>query len=425
MSKMADSGFRPLEDLVAPVDAKITLRKDPAKPYVGLENLPSRGAHLLGWESATSSVSANSVFRAGDVLFGKLRPNLRKCVIAPFDGYCSTDILVLRSNDGIDGGFAGKVLRTEHIWAAAERTSAGTKMPRTSWKQLSALHVFCPAQSEQALISQILDTLDAATHETEAIIAKLMTVKQGLLHDLLTRGIDANGELRAPQAEAPQIYVESSLGWIPKEWEIQRLDSVAVRGSGHTPSKNVPSYWNGGIKWVSLADSHRLDKIHIHETDKQISELGIANSSAVLHSEGSVVLSRDAGVGKSAILGCDMAVSQHFMAWHCSEKLNNLFLYFYLQREKPKFESIAMGSTIKTIGLPFFKSYEIVVPPRCEQDQASAILMAAEESLAMHVSELRKLGHQKAGLMDDLLTGRVRVTPLLAQTKQPETEGIA
>ena len=259
----------------------------------------------------------------------------------------------------------------------------------------------------------VIDTLDTAIHETEAIIAKLKAVKQGLLHDLLTRGIDANGELRPPQADAPHLYKETPLGWIPKDWTDALLDDVATRGSGHTPSKSIASYWNGGIKWVSLADSHQLDAIFISETDKEISKLGIANSSAVLHSAGTVVLSRDAGIGKSAVLACNMAVSQHFIAWLCGDQLNNLFLYFYLQREKPKFEAIAMGSTIKTIGLPFFKSYRIAVPPLNEQVKAASVLMNAEAELTSLNGEQVKLHDLKSGLMDDLLTGRVRVTPLL------------
>ncbi|WP_104911558.1 restriction endonuclease subunit S [Pseudomonas sp. LG1D9] len=297
------------------------------------------------------------------------------------------------------------------------------RTPQTTVRHLSTKDVYAIAEPPigypaQKRIAQILDTLDTAIRETQELIVKLKAVKQGLLHDLLARGIDANGQLRPPQSEAPQLYKESPLGWIPSKWEVLRLDTVTARGSGHTPSKDVLSYWNGGVKWVSLADSHRLDQIYIHETDKEISELGIANSSAVLHSEGTVILSRDAGIGKSAILGCNMAVSQHFMAWRCGEKLNNLFLYFYLQREKPKFEAIAMGSTIKTIGLPFFKSYEIALPPRREQDQAAAIMMETEQHLTAHDAELEKLRQQKIGLMDDLLTGRVRVTPLLESMQQ-------
>lgn len=189
-----------------------------------------------------------------------------------------------------------------------------------------------------------------------------------------------------------------------------------MRGSGHTPSKSVPSYWNGGVRWVSLADSHRLDQIYIDTTDKEISDLGIANSSAVKHPAGTVILSRDAGVGKSAVLSAEMAVSQHFIAWRCGEDLANLYLYFKLQHMKPSFESIALGSTVKTIGLDFFRKLRIPVPERVEQDKCVEIMLAIESDVRRNETELGKLRLLKSGLMDDLLTGRVRVTPLLCAT---------
>jgi type I restriction enzyme, S subunit len=413
MSEDAQVGLGSLSELVAPVDEKIAVKKDPNLPYVGLEHIGQRNSQLLGWASSETSVSVNSVFEAGDVLFGKLRPNLRKCVSAPFSGYCSTDILVLRVRNGNDAGFAARVFQAEAVGAEAERTSMGTKMPRTSWKGLSQFRVPIPEPKQQSKIAEVLVTLDAAIRGTEAVVAKLRAMKQGLLHDLLTRGIDANGDLRPPQPEAPHLYHQTPLGWLPKEWEVRLLDDVAQRGSGHTPSKSIASYWNGGIKWVSLADSHRLDQVYIRETDKEISEAGLANSSAVKHPENTVILSRDAGIGKSAILGSEMAVSQHFMAWRCGAKLNYMFFYYLLQREKPRFEAIAMGSTIKTIGLSFFKKYVVALPPRAEQDRTAEILLGAEGNISCQEDELDKLRLQKSGLMDDLLTGRVPVTPLL------------
>ena len=147
-------------------------------------------------------------------------------------------------------------------------------------------------------------------------------------------------------------------------WPLELLDDVAERGSGHTPSQKHPEYWNDGIKWVSLADSSALDKRYIYDTAKKISELGLQNSSAVLHPKGTVILSRDAGVGKSAILGDQMAVSQHFIAWRCDGKrLCSEYLYQWLQSEKPEFERIATGSTVKTIGLGYFQKLRIPVPP--------------------------------------------------------------
>lgn len=151
-------------------------------------------------------------------------------------------------------------------------------------------------------------------------------------------------------------------------WPLVLLDSVAERGSGHTPSQKHPEYWNGGVKWVSLADSHALDRGYIDNTAKNISVLGIRHSSAVLHPAGTVILSRDAGVGKSAILGDEMAVSQHFIVWRCDEKsLSSKYLYHWLQFEKSEFERMATGSTVKTIGLGYFQKLRIPLPKIGEQ----------------------------------------------------------
>ena len=301
----------------------------------------------------------------------------------------------------------------EDFSAQLKRRSNATAQAGLYLGELSRVKVPVFDLNRQSKIAEVLDTLDAAIRGTEAVVAKLRAMKQGLLHDLLTRGIDANGDLYPPYPEAPHLYHQTPLGWLPKEWDVRLLDDIAQRGSGHTPSKSVASYWNGGIKWVSLADSHRLDQVYIRETDKEISDAGLANSSAVKHPENTVILSRDAGIGKSAILGSEMAVSQHFMAWRCGPKLNHMFLYYLLQREKPKFEAIAMGSTIKTIGLSFFKKYAIALPPKAEQDREAEILLEAEGNVSRQEEELGKLKSLKSGLMDDLLTGRVSVTPLL------------
>ena len=90
-------------------------------------------------------------------------------------------------------------------------------------------------------------------------------------------------------------FKKTEVGVVPKEWEIVLLDSVAKRGSGHTPDKAHPEYWGGDIKWISLQDTARLDRLFIKDTAVNITPAGIANSSARMHSKGTVVLSRDAG----------------------------------------------------------------------------------------------------------------------------------
>lgn len=170
-------------------------------------------------------------------------------------------------------------------------------------------------------------------------------------------------------------------------WVSVKLESIATRGSGHTPSQKHSEYWNGGVKWVSLADSSKLDKRYIHDTAKKISALGLRHSSAVLHPKGTVIVSRDAGVGKSAILGDEMAVSQHFIAWQCDEEtLHNEYLYQWLQSHKQEFERVAVGSTVKTIGLAYFEKLRIPLPPIGDQRKYAGIL--AEWDAAIEQLEL-------------------------------------
>ncbi len=192
------------------------------------------------------------------------------------------------------------------------------------------------------------------------------------------------------------------------------LDKLAQRGSGHTPNQREPSYWNGGVKWVSLADSRRLDKGLIHDTDKQISALGIANSSAVLHPAGTVILSRDAGVGRSAILAEPMAVSQHFMAWRCGPELHNGYLYQVLQSLKPEFERIANGSTVRTIGLPYFKRLKVPTPPLASQVEIAETLGCWDQAIA--VAE---------GLAKQVTTRRRALARSLLHTGTLQSEGAA
>ena len=210
-------------------------------------------------------------------------------------------------------------------------------------------------------------------------------------------------------AEVKPGYTLTEVGVIPEDWDAVLLDRVANRGSGHTPNKKIQAYWNGDIKWISLKDSDRLDNRFVYDTCDKVTFKGIANSSAVLHPAGTVVLSRDAGVGKSAIMSDSMAVSQHFIAWYWDNTLYNLFLYYWLQFKKKEFERIAIGSTIKTIGLGYFRILRIPYPNIAEQRVIAEALSDADaliESLEQLITKKRQI---KQGAMQELLTGKKRL----------------
>jgi type I restriction enzyme S subunit len=204
-------------------------------------------------------------------------------------------------------------------------------------------------------------------------------------------------------------YKQTVVGVIPVEWDVVLLDSVSRRASGHTPDKAHPEYWGGDIKWVSLADSHRLDDHYINETTATITAKGIANSSANILPAGCCIVSRDAGVGKSAVLAEEMAVSQHFMAWHCGPSLNNHYLYFLLQAMKSELERIAIGNTIKTIGLPYFKSLRVPLPSIVEQQSIASALLDVDQLIRELAACIAKKRGIRQAAMQELLTGKRRL----------------
>ena len=104
------------------------------------------------------------------------------------------------------------------------------------------LQIARPPLPEQRKIARILSTVDDLIERTEALIAKYRAIKQGLMHDLLTRGVDASGRLRPPREEAPGLYRESAVGWVPREWEVKRLQDVAQVDRGkfaHRPRNEL------------------------------------------------------------------------------------------------------------------------------------------------------------------------------------------
>lgn len=262
----------------------------------------------------------------------------------------------------------------KHINQRCFKGSGLKHLDKTSFYKLK---IFLPDINNQNQIAEMLAGVDSLIKNTDDVIKNSATLKQILLAKFFDHSVN--------------------------EWQMVKLDDVTSRGSGHTPSKSYPEYYNGGIKWISLADSSTLDQGLISNTAKEISELGIKNSSARLHPAGTVVLSRDAGVGKVGVMGQDMAVSQHFMTWTCGEKLNNWFLYYYLQSRRKELERISVGSTIKTIGLDYFKKLEVPLPDLAEQHSVAELLESVDEKIKIysHIKNSQEL--LKRALMQELL----------------------
>lgn len=277
------------------------------------------------------------------------------------------------------------------VHARLSELNEATGVPGLSRDKAYVQPILLPPLDEQRRIAEVLRSIDETIRTAERAASGARSARTALLADLFHR---ADWE---PERA------------LPSGWQTPLLDMVARRGSGHTPNKKFPIYWNGEVKWISLQDTKRLDRVYIAETTATITPEGLANSSAVLHPANTVVVSRDATVGRSAIMMSDMAVSQHFISYTCGPTLSPLYLYYWLQRMKPVLERIGAGSTIKTIGLAFFKSLKIAIPERAEQDAAADLLWQADKQVFAAEAAIVRLSSVKRAVATDLLSGRVRV----------------
>lgn len=302
------------------------------------------------------------------------------------------NVLWFKRESGIDSTFFKFCFQSDHIQKQiVKQTSISTVGTYTIQNAKKTKLWYPPKPQEQQKIASCLSSLDDLISAHNQKLELLKNHKKGLMQNLFPQEGETVPKYRFKEFENDG------------EWVEKKLEDLAKRGSGHTPNKQVEDYYNGGINWVSLADSNKLDKGYLYETKIQISKKGIENSSAVLHPSGTVILSRDAGVGKSAVLYSEMAVSQHFIVWICDEcKLSNWFLYYVLQILKPVFESIAVGSTIKTIGLPFFKELIISIPSISEQQKIASCLLSLDELIKAQEEKIEQLKLHKKGLMQGL-----------------------
>ena len=287
---------------------------------------------------------------------------------------------------------------------------------------MGKIHVYYPRIEQQRKIAQILDTLDTTIRKTEAIIEKLKQIKQGLLHDLLTRGIAANGELRPPYEQAPHLYKESPLGWIPKEWDLASLESISSAVT--SGSRNWALYYaDSGALFIRIGN---LTREHINLRFDSIIYANpprYADGQRTKLEAGDLLISITADLGIVGVVSegfGDAYINQHIAMVRLNQDyVNSRFIGHYLAgtHAQQNISQLNDSGAKAGLNLPTIRNIQVVVPNRTEQYGIALRLDEADLRIKNARTELAKLQNTKAGLIDDLLTGRVRVTPLLQQDK--------
>lgn len=349
--------------------------------------------------------------RAGDIAIAKMaHPVARSCVLPPVaeQFVVVADSIKLVPDPGrYDVRFVNYAINSRRTRHEAESKSTGTTRLRINLTVLKTVSIWAPRLFEQRRIADILDTMDEAINKTEQIIAKLRQMKQGLVHDLLTRGIDENGELRDPE-RYPKQFKSSPIGGIPCAWGFTDVERIGFVVAGGTPRRDVPAFWGGDIPWLTPGELTSFDGLVVERTMDQISQAGLASSGAVLVQTNTVLVTTRATLGLAALAGRQMATNQGFKNIVLNNDQDPTFWCYKMRSMAQLMERFASGTTFLEVSGSQFKRLPVAVPPRSEQVEIASRLYAMDEGLSRHRQACRKLVALRQGLVDDVLTGRVR-----------------
>lgn len=403
--------------------------------FIPMSSVREKGGIYEIQETVFSDIKSGFTrFQDEDVLFAKITPCMengkgaRVTNLPSGCGFGSTEFHVLRARPDHDSEYIYQLMQWTKTRLKAETFMSGSAgQQRVLSDFFFRFRVFSPSKRAQKKIARILQTVDRAIEHTEALIDKYQQIKAGLMRDLFTRGIGPDGQLRPPREQAPHLYQQTSIGWIPKEWEPLKLKAILHRSGGYLQTGPFGSqlhsheYTDEGIPVVMPQDINngKIDEVQI----ARITE-GRAQSLAKHRLKiGDIIIARRGELSRAA------AISEMEQGWVCGTGCfllrlggSNLDARFFsmvyrnvmVQRQV---DGLAVGSTMPSLNNEIMGKLVFPYLAMEEQYAISDKVQLTNDRLFSLAMGLEKLQKQKSGLMHDLLTGKVSVA-----SKPTETE---
>ena len=389
---------------------------------VSLYSIPSLQETGEPEQASPDSIGSDKISLAGgEILISRLNPRKGLVVQTPRvnDGrlLASSEFVPLDPRE-IDARYLYFVLASNaftRLLASAVQ-SATRSHQRVRPSEVLKAEIPIPQKSEQKAIADFLDRetdhIDSLIEKKGRLISLLEEKRSALVTRAVTTGLD-------PDVRMKNLGIEW-MGEIPEHWEAVQIRRVCQVESGHTPTRSEPEYWqDGGIPWVSLADTSRLREAEfVSQTEHQISEAGLTHSSARMLPSGSVLFTRDASVGLAAIAGTELTVSQHLIAWVCGPLVSPRYLLRVVRSMTQELARLTEGATLRTIGMDDVRSLTMPLPPIDEQrvivshvtrhcEEIDKILKATERSISL-------LKERRSALITAAVTGQIDVSEYAA-----------
>ncbi|MCU8267890.1 restriction endonuclease subunit S [Vibrio vulnificus] len=296
----------------------------------------------------------------------------------------------------VDSDYLLWTLRSNKIKNELSRKSGGSALQEIALGSLRKVVLPIPPLQEQRKIAQILSTWERGIATTEKLIDASKQQKKALMQQLLT------GKQRLIDPETGKAF--------EGDWEEVKLGELGTVISGGTPSTSSPEYWDGDIHWVTPTDITKLRTQIIQKTSRKITSEGLRNSSAKLVPARSLLICTRATIGELAITATEMCTNQGFKNIIPSACTDVAFLYYLIQSSKHRLVAKASGSTFLELSKKDFENILFHIPSFKEQQKIASVLTAADKEIELLAAKLAHLKQEKKALMQQLLTGKRRVS---------------
>jgi type I restriction enzyme S subunit len=337
------------------------------------------------------------LFNKGDILFARRNTYLKRVSVAPFDGVCSGDIIVLEPIlEHIVEGFLPIFMQFEPFENKIIALSAGAFSKRIKWKQLAEEDVFLPSTSEQKKIAEIVWDIQDTIEKSDCVISTTEILKKGLLNELLTKGI------------GHKKFKLSELGEIPKEWNVIKIEDIANirRGASPRPIKNPDYFSDDGPGWIRIGDVTPVYK-YINKTTQCLSDLGVSKSVKV--TKGNLIMSICATIGKPVIVDMDACIHDGFVLFqNIKANIDAEFLYYVLLRNEEFFKSQKQEGTQGNLNTTIVGNTAIALPNTIEeQNKITSIFNIIDILIKKSQDNLNYMSNSKKKLTNDYLSGKL------------------
>lgn len=262
--------------------------------------------------------------------------------------------------------------------------SGQSAQPNINFQEIKSIDILLPPIPEQTAIAEVLSSLD---DKIDLLNQQNKTLEQ--LAETLFR----------------QWFVEEA----EEGWEEGKIEDVISVKGGTTPSTKKPEFWDGDLNWTSPRDLSNANSIFMFDTERKITEKGLAQISSGLLPIGTLLLSSRAPIGYLSITEIPVAINQGYIAIICDKTVSNYFMFLWCKANMDTIENAGNGSVFQEISKSSFKSLDFSIPPKEKLSHFDNEVEPLFQKIKSNANQILTLTKLRDTLLPKLMTGEVKV----------------